>query len=161
MRKSDLPGIMFIGSRIEISGIITKVAESRDAGGSTVTKACLIPKGMIRKPDGSSGPRIFAIDLEIWGKLGKAFSDYVAIEVPVVVAGWLQLPSVPDQWEHEGGSLWVRLLMCVDDWQFLFPQLLPEDAVEDDLNPVAVEKNDTVAVELGVKQQIHLSQAPA
>ncbi|MEZ5325803.1 MAG: hypothetical protein R3F19_12165 [Verrucomicrobiales bacterium] len=41
---------------------------------------------MIRKPDGSSGVRIFAVDLEIWGKQGKAFSDYVAIEVPVVVA---------------------------------------------------------------------------
>ncbi|MCB1098575.1 MAG: hypothetical protein KDN22_23585 [Verrucomicrobiae bacterium] len=81
--------------------------------------------------------------------------------MPVVVAGQVQLPSVQNQWEYDTGLRWPRLLVCVDDWQFLFPQLLPEDAVEDDLNPVAVEKNDTVAVEPGVKQQIHLSQAPA
>ena len=131
--------------------MITKVAESRDVGGTTVTKASLIPKGMIRKPDGSSEVYISVVDLQIWGKRGKAFSDYVAPEVPVVVAGQVQLPSAQNQWEHEGGSRWVRLLMCVDDRQFLFPQLLPEDEAGDD--PA------TVALEPGLKQRGHPSQA--
>ena len=131
--------------------MITQAAETCDVGGTTVTWACLIHKGMIRKPDESSGVRIFAVDLEIWGKLGKAFSDYVAPEVPVVVAGRLQLPSVQHHWEHEGDSRWGRLLVCVDNWQFLFPQLLPEDEAGD--HPA------TLVLEPGLKQRWHPSQA--
>jgi single-strand DNA-binding protein len=107
---------MFTRNRIEITGNITKPAETREAGDATVTSARLIHNDQIRKADGSVEEKIVAIDLEIWGKRGVAFAEHVTTKAPVYIEGRLKL----DQWEADGQKH-SRLLVRVDDWQFLAP----------------------------------------
>ena len=95
-------------------GNITKPAETRKAGETTVTRARLIHNESIRKADGETVERVVAVDLDIWGKRGEAFAEHITSKVPVFIEGKLQL----DQWEQDGEKR-SRLLVRVDDWQFL------------------------------------------
>ena len=106
---------MFTRNQIQLSGNIAKTAETRTAGESTVTRARLMHNDVIRKADGETVERLVAIDVEIWGKRGTAFAEHVTTKTPVFVEGKLQL----DQWQAEDGSPRSRLLVRVDDWQFL------------------------------------------
>ena len=105
---------MFTRNRIEITGNITKNAETVKAGETTVTKARLMHNEVIRRADGDSIERVVAVDLEIWGKRGEAFAKHIDSKTPVAVEGRLQL----DQWESDGEKR-SRLLIRVEDWQFL------------------------------------------
>ena len=105
---------MFTRNRIEITGNITKNAETVKAGETTVTKARLMHNEVIRRADGDPIERVVAVDLEIWGKRGEAFAKHIDSKTPVAVEGRLQL----DQWESDGEKR-SRLLVRVDDWQFI------------------------------------------
>ena len=105
---------MFTKNTIQLTGNITKTAETRKAGETTVTRARLIHNETIRKADGETVERMVAVDLDIWGKRGEAFAEHITTKTPVYVEGSLQL----DQWEQDGEPR-SRLLVRVDDWQFL------------------------------------------
>ncbi|MCB1098573.1 MAG: single-stranded DNA-binding protein [Verrucomicrobiae bacterium] len=113
---------MFTRNHIQLTGNIAKPAESRAAGETTVTRARLLHNEAIRKADGETVERLVAVDVEIWGKRGDAFAECVTTKTPVYVEGRLQL----DQWQAEDGSPRSRLLVRVEDWQFLAPR--PQDA---------------------------------
>ena len=105
---------MFTKNTIQLTGNITKPAETRKAGETTVTRARLIHNESIRKADGETVERVVAVDLDIWGKRGEAFAEHITTKTPVYVEGRLQL----DQWEQDGEPR-SRLLIRVEDWQFL------------------------------------------
>lgn len=105
---------MFTRNRIEITGNITKTAETVKAGETTVTKARLMHNEVIRRAEGDPIERVVAVDLEIWGKRGEAFAKHIDRKTPVAVEGRLQL----DQWEADGEKR-SRLLVRVEDWQFI------------------------------------------
>ena len=108
---------MFTRNRIEITGNITKAAETVKAGETTVTKARLMHNEVIRRSEGDPIKRLVAIDLEIWGKRGEAFARHITTKTPVHIEGRLQL----DQWQADGETR-SRLLIRVDDWQFIAPK---------------------------------------
>lgn len=108
---------MFSKNLIQLTGNITKAPETRQAGDATVTRARLIHNESIRKADGETVERVVAVDLDIWGKRGEAFAEHVTSKTPVYIEGRLQL----DQWEQDGQPR-SRLLVRVDDWQFLAPK---------------------------------------
>ena len=108
---------MFQKNTIQLTGNITKAPKTRTAGESTVTRARLIHNETIRKADGETVERVVAVDLDIWGKRGEAFAEHVTSKVPVYIEGRLQL----DQWEKDGKPQ-SRLLVRVEDWQFLAPK---------------------------------------
>lgn len=112
---------MFAKNTIQLTGNVARTPETRQAGDTTVTRARLIHNESIRKADGSTVERVVAIDLDIWGKRGEAFAEHITTKVPVHVEGSLQL----DQWEKDGETQ-SRLLVRVEDWQFLMPKA--EDA---------------------------------
>lgn len=105
---------MFTRNRIEITGNITKAAETVKAGETTVTKARLMHNEVIRRAEGDPIERLVAVDVEIWGKRGEAFAKHIDTKTPVAIEGRLQL----DQWESEGEKR-SRLLVRVEDWQFI------------------------------------------
>jgi single-strand DNA-binding protein len=105
---------MFTRNRIELTGNIAKAAETTKAGDSTVTKVRLMHNEVIHRAEGDPIERLVAVDLEIWGKRGEAFAKHVDTKTPVAIEGRLQL----DQWESNGEKR-SRLLVRVDDWQFL------------------------------------------
>ena len=105
---------MFTRNRIEITGNVTKNAETVKAGETTVTKVRLMHNEIIRRSDGDPIERVVAVDLEIWGKRGEAFAKHIDSKTPVIVEGRLQL----DQWESNGEKR-SRLLVRVEDWQFI------------------------------------------
>ncbi len=105
---------MFTKNHIQLTGNIAKAAVTRQAGETTVTRARLIHNETVRNADGDTTERLVAVDLDIWGARGEAFAKHVTTKVPVCIEGRLQL----DQWEHEGQKH-SRLLVRVDDWQFL------------------------------------------
>ena len=105
---------MFTKNTIQLTGNITKTAETKKAGDTTVTRARLIHNETIRKADGETVERMVAVDLDIWGKRGEAFAKHITTKTPVYIEGGLQL----DQWEQDGEKR-SRLLVRVDDWQFL------------------------------------------
>lgn len=113
----NLKPTMFTRNRIELTGNIAKQPETRAAGDSTVTRARLMHNESIPRPDGEPIERLVAIDLEIWGKRGEAFANLATSKSPVHVEGRLQM----DQWEQNGQSR-SRLLVRVDEWQFLLPK---------------------------------------
>ena len=100
---------MFTRNRIEITGNVTKNAETVKAGETTVTKARLMHNEVIRRSDGDPIERVVAVDLEIWGKRGEAFAKHIDSKTPVAVEGRLQL----DQWESDGEKR-SRLLVRVE-----------------------------------------------
>lgn len=108
---------MFTKNTIQLTGNITKAPETRKAGEVTVTRARLIHNESIRKADGETVERLVAVDLDIWGKRGEAFAEHVTSKTPVYIEGRLQL----DQWEQDGQPR-SRLLVRVEDWQFLAPK---------------------------------------
>lgn len=105
---------MFTKNLIQLTGNVAKDPETRSVGDTSVTRARLIHNDTIRKADGSEVERVVAVDLDIWGKRGEAFAAHINSKVPVYVEGRLQL----DQWEQDGEKR-SRLLVRVDDWQFL------------------------------------------
>ena len=105
---------MFTKNNIQITGNITRDPETREVGETTVTSARLIHNEKFKKSDGGTAERVVAVDIEVWGKRGEAFADYVSPKVPVCVEGKLQL----DQWEQDGAKR-SRLVVRVEDWQFL------------------------------------------
>ena len=121
---------MFTKNSIQLTGNIAKAPETRQAGDTTVTRARLIHNETIRKADGETVERMVAIDLDIWGKRGEAFAQHVTSKVPVCVEGKLQL----DQWEKDGKPQ-SRLLIRVDDWQFLSAK--PEEKPATETKPKA------------------------
>jgi single-strand DNA-binding protein len=124
---------MFNKNTIQLTGNITKSAETRKAGDTTVTRARLIHNETIRKADGDTVERMVAVDLDIWGKRGEAFAEHITTKTPVYVEGSLQL----DQWEQDGEPR-SRLLVRVEDWQFLMAK---SDSGKDD----KTEKGDKAA----------------
>ena len=114
-RHNERKNTMFTRNQIQLSGNIAKTAETRTAGETTVTRARLIHNDVIRRADGETVERLVAVDVEIWGKRGTAFAEHITTKTPVFVEGKLQL----DQWQAEDGSPRSRLLVRVDDWQFL------------------------------------------
>jgi single-strand DNA-binding protein len=109
---------MFTRNHIQLTGNIAKPAETRAAGETTVTRVRLMHNDTIRKADGETVERLVAIDVEIWGKRGTAFAEHVTTKTPVFIEGRMQL----DQWQAEDGSPRSRLLVRVDDWQFIAPR---------------------------------------
>jgi single-strand DNA-binding protein len=105
---------MFTKNTIQLTGNITKAAETKKAGDTTVTRARLMHNETYRKADGETAERVVAVDLDIWGKRGEAFAKHITTKTPVYIEGGLQL----DQWEQDGEKR-SRLLVRVDDWQFL------------------------------------------
>ena len=105
---------MFTKNTIQLTGNITKTAETRKAGDTTVTRARLMHNETYRKTDGTEAERVVAVDLDIWGKRGEAFAEHITTKTPVYIEGRLQL----DQWEQDGEKR-SRLLIRVEDWQFL------------------------------------------
>ncbi len=89
---------MFTKNQIQLTGNITKSAELREVGDSAVASACLIHNERIRRADGETVERRVVVDLDIWGRRGEAFSEYVTTKTPVFVEGRLQM----DEWEHDG-----------------------------------------------------------
>lgn len=123
-KKQNLPSLnapltiaMFTRNRIELTGHIAKQAETRAIGDTTVTRARLLHNESIPRPEGDPIEKLVAIDLEIWGKRGESFANLVTSKSPVHVEGRLQM----DQWEQNGQSR-SRLLVRVDEWQFLLPK---------------------------------------
>ena len=114
---------MFTKNTIQLTGNITKPAETRKAGETTVTRARLIHNESIRKADGETVERVVAVDLDIWGKRGEAFAEHITTKTPVYIEGRLQL----DQWEQDGEPR-SRLLIRVEDWQFLAAKADSESA---------------------------------
>lgn len=108
---------MFTKNRVELTGNIAKQPETRTAGETTVTRARLLHNESISRPEGDPVERLVAIDLEIWGRRGEAFANLVTSKTPIHAEGRLQM----DQWEQNGQSR-TRLLLRVDDWQFLLPK---------------------------------------
>ena len=106
---------MFTRNRIELTGNVAKSPETRTVGDTTVTRARLIHNETIRRAEGDPIERLVAVDLEIWGRRGEAFAGHVTTKSPVHIEGRLQL----DQWQTEGGETRSRLLVRVDDWQFI------------------------------------------
>jgi single stranded DNA-binding protein len=108
---------MFTRNRIELTGNVAKSPESRTVGETTVTKARLMHNETIRRNEGDPIERLVAVDLEIWGKRGEAFARHITTKTPVHIEGRLQL----DQWQADGEPR-SRLLIRVDDWQFIAPK---------------------------------------
>ena len=108
---------MFTKNNIQITGNVTRDPETRTVGETTVTSARLIHNEKFKKGDGSTVERVVGVDIEIWGKRGDAFAEYVDPKVPVCVEGRLQV----DQWEQEGAKR-SRTIVRVEDWQFLMPK---------------------------------------
>lgn len=108
---------MFTKNRIELTGNIAKQPETRTAGETTVTRARLLHNESVSRPEGDPVERLVAIDLEIWGRRGEAFANLATSKTPIHVEGRLQM----DQWEQNGQSR-TRLLVRVDEWQFLLPK---------------------------------------
>lgn len=108
---------MFTKNRVELTGNIAKQPETRTAGETTVTRARLMHNESIARPGGEAIEKLVAIDLEIWGKRGESFASLATSKTPVHVEGRLQM----DQWEQNGQSR-SRLLVRVDEWQFLLPK---------------------------------------
>jgi len=108
---------MFTRNRIELTGNVAKSPESRTVGETTVTKARLMHNETIRRNEGDPIERLVAVDLEIWGKRGEAFARHITTKTPVHIEGRLQL----DQWQADGETR-SRLLIRVDDWQFIAPK---------------------------------------
>ena len=116
---------MLTKNMLQLTGNVTKPAETRAVGETSVTKARLVHNETVRKADGTTVDKLVAIDLEIWGKRGEAFARFVTSKVPVFIEGKLQL----DQWEHEGKPQ-SRILVRVEDWQFLMPKAQGEAPLE-------------------------------
>ena len=114
---------MFTKNNIQITGNITRDPETREVGETTVTSARLIHNEKFKKSDGATAERVVAVDVEVWGKRGEAFAEYVNPKVPVCVEGKLQL----DQWEQDGAKR-SRLVVRVEDWQFLMAKTGGEEA---------------------------------
>ena len=114
LTEKQIDTTMFTKNLIQLTGNIAKNPETRTVGETTVTRARLIHNETIRKADGTEVERVAAVDLDIWGKRGEAFAEHITSKVPVFIEGKLQL----DQWEQDGEKR-SRLLVRVDDWQFL------------------------------------------
>lgn len=108
---------MFSKNRIELTGHIAKAPDTRTVGETTVTRARLLHNETISRSEGDPVERLVAIDLEIWGKRGESFASFATSKSPIHVEGRLQM----DQWEQNGQSR-SRLLVRVDEWQFLLPK---------------------------------------
>lgn len=106
---------MFQRNRLELTGHIAQPAVTTQAGEASVTRARLIHNETVHRAGGDPIETLTAIDLEIWGRRGKAFAEHVTSKTPVYIEGRLQL----DQWETEGGERRHKLLVRVTDWQFL------------------------------------------
>ena len=108
---------MFKRNRVEITGNIGKPAKTTAAGEATVTRARLIHDETLQREGRDPIEFLTAVDIEIWGRRGKAFERYVTTKTPVFIEGRLQL----DEWEKDG-ERFFRLLVRVTDWQFLAPK---------------------------------------
>jgi single-strand DNA-binding protein len=118
---------MFTRNQVQLTGRVTKPAETRSVGDTVLAKARLIHNERIRRSDGDAVERVVAMDLEIWGKRGEAFAEYVTTKTPVFIEGRLQL----DEWEQDGEPR-SRLRVRVDDWQFLTWRQSEEPQSEDE-----------------------------
>ena len=108
---------MFQRNRIELTGNIVQAAVTTPAGEATVTRARIIHNESVPSAGGDPIEWFTAIDIEIWGRRGKAFARHVTTKTPVYIEGRLQL----DQWESEGKRR-SKLFVRVSDWQFLAPR---------------------------------------
>ena len=108
---------MFQRNRIELTGNIAQAAQTTAAGEATVTRARIIHNESIPRPGGDPIEWFTAIDLEIWGRRGKAFAQHVTTKTAIFIEGRLQL----DRWE-EAGKRRSKLFVRVSDWQFLSPK---------------------------------------
>lgn len=105
---------MFNRNRIELTGNIVQAAHTTAAGEATVTHARIIYSESVASNGGDPVTWLTAIDLEIWGRRGKAFAKHVTTKTPIYIEGRLQL----DQWESDGKRR-SKLFIRVSDWQFL------------------------------------------
>ncbi len=105
---------MFQRNRIELTGNIAKPAKTQQAGEATVTRARLIHNESIQRESGDCLEFLTAVEIEIWGRRGKAFERHVTTKTPVYIEGRLQL----SEWEQDGERRF-RLFVRVTDWQFL------------------------------------------
>ena len=114
---------MFQRNRIEITGNIAKSAQTRQAGEATVTRARLIHNESVPREGRDDLEILTAVEIEIWGRRGKAFEEYVTTISPVYIEGQLQLA----EWEQDGERRF-RLFVRVTDWQFLTPKATSNQA---------------------------------
>ena len=108
---------MFQRNRIELTGNIVQAAVTTPAGEATVTRARIIHNESVPSAGGDPIEWFTAIDIEIWGRRGKAFEQFVTTKTPVYIEGRLQL----DEWEKDG-ERFFKLFVRVSDWQFLAPK---------------------------------------
>jgi single-stranded DNA-binding protein len=108
---------MFKRNRIELTGNIAKPAKTHQAGEATVTRARLIHNESIQRDARDKLELLTAVEIEIWGRRGKAFEKHVTTKSPVYIEGQLQL----SEWEQDG-ERHFRLFVRVTDWQFLAPK---------------------------------------
>ena len=113
----DQETIMFKRNRIELTGNLACAAQTEQAGEATVTRARIIHNESVYRAGGDPIEQLVAIDIEIWGRRGKAFEHHVTTKTPVYIEGRLQL----DEW-GKGGQRHYRLFVRVSDWQFLGPK---------------------------------------
>ena len=105
---------MFKRNRIELTGNIAKPAKTRQAGEATVTRARLIHNESIQRDGRDDLELLTAVEIEIWGRRGKAFEEHVSTKSPVYIEGQLQL----SEWEQDGERRF-RFFVRVTNWQFL------------------------------------------
>ena len=115
---------MFQRNRIELTGNIAKPPSSSRVGETTVTRTRLIHNETVIRAGGEPIEQLTAVEIEIWGKRGEAFADYVTTKTPVYIEGKLQLA----EWEKDGERLF-RHFIRVTDWQFLLPRSISTNSV--------------------------------
>ena len=108
---------MFQRNRIELTGNIVQAAHTKAAGEATVTRARIAHNESVPRAGGDPIEWFTAIEIEIWGRRGKAFEAHVTPKTPIYIEGRLQL----DQWEQDGKRHY-KLFVRVSDWQFLAPR---------------------------------------
>ena len=108
---------MFKRNRVELTGNIAKPPKTTQAGEATVTRARLIHDETLHRGGRDPIELITAVEIEIWGRRGKAFEQHVTTKTPVYIEGRLQL----DEWEKDG-ERFFKLFLRVSDWQFLGPK---------------------------------------
>ena len=108
---------MFHRNRVELTGNIAKPAKTSPAGETSVTRARLIHDETLHRQGRDPIELITAVEIEIWGRRGKAFEQHVTTGTPIYIEGRLQL----DEWQKDG-ERFFKLFVRVSDWQFLAPK---------------------------------------
>ena len=114
---------MYACNCIRLTGNIAKPPIPSRAGTTSVTRARLIHNETVERASGEPLERLTAVEIEIWGKRGEAFAEYVTTKTPVFIEGSLQLA----EWEKDGERLF-RHFIRVTDWQFLLPKSVTTEA---------------------------------